>query len=40
MLVLIVWVDELTLSKPTLSDKERNSTTRQIYPTEVFTLLL
>ncbi|KAG0281790.1 hypothetical protein BGZ95_010443 [Linnemannia exigua] len=31
---LTFWVDEITLNKPMLSEKERNSTTRQIYPTE------
>ncbi|KAG0374389.1 MAG: hypothetical protein J3R72DRAFT_226730 [Linnemannia gamsii] len=31
---LTFWVDEITLNKPMLSEKERHSTTRQIYPTE------
>ncbi|KAF9930755.1 DNA-directed RNA polymerase I subunit rpa2 [Modicella reniformis] len=31
---LTFWVDELTLNKPSLSDKERHSTTRHVYPTE------
>ncbi|KAG0261299.1 DNA-directed RNA polymerase I subunit rpa2 [Mortierella polycephala] len=31
---LTFWVDEITLNKPMLSEKERNSTTRQVYPTE------
>ncbi|KAF9584296.1 DNA-directed RNA polymerase I subunit rpa2 [Lunasporangiospora selenospora] len=31
---LTFWVDEIMLSKPALPEKERYSTTRQIYPTE------
>ncbi|KAG0238636.1 putative DNA-directed RNA polymerase I subunit RPA2 [Mortierella sp. GBAus27b] len=31
---LTFWVDEVTLIKPTLSDKERHSTNRHVYPTE------
>ncbi|KAF9362760.1 DNA-directed RNA polymerase I subunit rpa2 [Mortierella sp. NVP85] len=31
---LTFWVEELKLMKPTLSDKERHSTNRRVYPTE------